>query len=173
MSAVSPLPGLIRSPTHHPVERKTTPSLLHRWVARLLADENSDLPGRIAIGAAFLAAAFRLEDLVLGSGFLGAFPYRLTRSLLYGATLLSGCIIAGGFLSQSRTARYTAIVATSTIAAYSLAIQLGLSGGALAAIKMGCGAALLGGTVVWGLRTLRRWLTRNTRQDSGDTPSGR
>lgn len=164
MSAVSPVPGLIPSPAH-PAERRAEPSLVHRWGTRLLAHEDSDLPGRIAIGASLLAAAFSLGDLVLGSGFLGLFPYQLTRSLLYVATLLSGCIIAGGFLSLSRTARYTAIVATTTIAAYALAIQLGLPGAALAAIKTGYGVALLGGAVVWGLRALRRWITRPEQPD--------
>jgi hypothetical protein len=162
MSAVSPLPGLIRSPARNTVDRKAGPPLIHRWATQLLPHEDSDFPGRIAISASFLAAAFSLGDLVLGSGFLGVFPYQVTRSLLYAATLLSGCIIAGGFPSRSRTARYTAVVATTTIAAYSLAIQLGLPGGALAAIKVGYGVALLGGTVVWGLGAVRRWMTRIT-----------
>lgn len=170
MSSVSPLPGIIRSPASHTLDRAAEPTRLRRWAAGLLAHEDSDLPGRIAIGASFLAAAYSLGDLVSESSLLAAFPYQLTRALLFGVTLLSGCIIAGGFLSVSRTARYTAIVATTTIAAYSLAIQLGFSGEALGMLKAAYGVALLGGVVVWALRGLRRWITGTV--PSSDTSGG-
>jgi hypothetical protein len=48
MSVISPPPGLIRRDT---LARKAEPTLLHRWTARLLAYEDSELPASIAISA--------------------------------------------------------------------------------------------------------------------------
>jgi hypothetical protein len=157
MSSYPPIPAVAPSPPVGVPAARAAP-LLRRWFTRFVAREESDLPGRIAIGAASLAALFSLAGVVIGPGYLGVFPYYITRSLLYGASLLGGCIIAGGFLSRSRTANYCASVATTTIVCYYLGPMLGLGGVFPLAVKLGYGVALLGGAIVWALRALRRRL---------------
>src|SRR5512138_3309256 len=115
MPTTSPLPGLIQAPPRAPSPHPAARGSLRLWLQRSIALESADTPGRIAIVASILAATFALGDLALGTGLLALFPYRLARLLLYGASLLSGSIIAAGFLSQARSARFTAILTTSII----------------------------------------------------------
>lgn len=155
MASISPLPGLISTPAVRPSVIQPRPTV-RSWLARFIAPEASDVPATIAVAASCLAAAWSLGDLLWDAGFLGLFPYRIIGVLLYGAPFLYGCIIAGGFTSRSRTAQYLGIVATTAIAATSLAFLLGWTGLVAGAGRIGGGVALLAGIVVWGLRGLRR-----------------
>lgn len=162
MSTTSPLPGLLRAPKATPARAGSPVPPPQSWISRAVALEPFDTPGRIAIAASTLAAAFALGDIVFNTGFIGIFHYKFARLILYGGSLLSGIIMAAGFMSSARTARFTAVLATSTIAAYALAVQLQLPDAVFPAIRLVYGIGLLGAAAIAAFRAWGRRLTRGS-----------
>ena len=153
MSPSSSVPAPPSPP--HGVSSASLVPVAHRFL-QLVGSEESDTPARIAMGASALASVFSLGNYLIGPNFLGVFPYLVTRSLLYGSTLLAGTIIASGFLSRAKSARFAAVVATSSIVAFYLGRQVGMTAPLYHTLSVTYGVALIGGMVTWCLRSLRR-----------------
>lgn len=159
MATSSPHPGS-RAVTTLPLAEHRLTTRFGSWLAARVGHEESDLPARAAVAASCLAAAWCLGDLYSATGFLGLFSYRVVRVLLYGAPFLFGSIIAAGFWSRSRAARFLAITATASVAITAFVYQLDPPGSVTLALKVGSGIALLGGALVWFVRAVSRRLLR-------------
>lgn len=160
MTTTSPLPGIIQASSRDLTPRSPqAPGPLARWLARSVVFEINDTAGWIAIATSAIAATLSLGPLFFGAGLFGLFPYQYARVVIYAASFLSGGIIAAGFLSQARTARFAAVLTTTMIATFALADLLQIPGWAAYSIKVAYGIGLIGAVAVAALRAVRARLT--------------
>jgi hypothetical protein len=136
------------------------PSWLRRAVAALVAPEPTDLAGRLTVAATVVANLPSVVSALLGESGLGALQqfFHLWNQLEWS---LSAVILAGGFMSRSRTARALAAITTAGLAGLFLADSLGVSGAVFATGRWIYHASLASAVGLWAARALRRRLTRN------------
>lgn len=160
MATTSPLPGAIIAPPRQP--EQTAIQVARRRALSAVSPEESDVPATLAVAASSLAAAWCLGSLFSSNGLLGLLDYRLVRVLLYSAPFLFGTIVACGYTSRSRAARFLASVATVNLAVTAFAWRFDLAGPLTLVLKYASGVAFLAGATLWGLRALRRHLLKGS-----------
>lgn len=140
-------------------------SWLRRTLNVFVAREPTDLAGRLAVAATVLTGLPAIAAAIFGDA---ALPSQLFHLLTRLAWPLSAVVLAGGFMTRSRTARALAVITTTGLAALFAAERLGLPASAVAAGVWIYNASLLSTVALWTARTLRRRFDRETPEADGD-----
>ncbi len=163
MTTPAGVPAALPSPPHGiTLSLGGLPARLRRLVLRHVTPEPSDLPGRIAIGAAVTAHLPTIAGVVLGHPVFAGDPALFLRFMpAYLALMVAS--LTGGLASESRSARALSWAMTAALATAS-AVVTWLPGPRvlefMPVLAGGFEAAAWGAIGIWLARALRRRLAR-------------
>ena len=161
MASLPPFPTELPSPPRgFQVAPSARTSWLRRVVTTCIAHEPADAPGRLTVAATVLANLSNVVTAAFGGSLLSRYPALLRVDEVLTWPLAVG-IMAFGFMSRSRTARFLANLTAVGVVSLFVADRLGVPWAAISAGIWAYHTAVASTLGVWLARAVRRRIAQS------------